>query len=107
MKNERFLKACRKEPVDCTPVWFMRQAGRYMPEYRALRLQHSILDICPTAELAAAVTLPRARPARAAAPRRDRAPAEPEFARARRGDHLQRHPAPVGADGDPRRVREE
>jgi uroporphyrinogen decarboxylase len=53
----RLLKALRKEPVDCTPVWFMRQAGRYMPEYRALRLKHSILDICRTAELAAEVTL--------------------------------------------------
>jgi uroporphyrinogen decarboxylase len=53
----RLLKAIRKEPVDCTPVWFMRQAGRYMPEYRALRLKHSILEICRTAELAAEVTL--------------------------------------------------
>jgi uroporphyrinogen decarboxylase len=53
----RLLKAIRKEAVDCTPVWFMRQAGRYMPEYRALRLKHSILDICRTAELAAEVTL--------------------------------------------------
>jgi uroporphyrinogen decarboxylase len=57
MKNERFLKACRREPVDCTPVWFMRQAGRYMPEYRALRAKHSILDLCKTPELAARVTL--------------------------------------------------
>jgi uroporphyrinogen decarboxylase len=53
----RLLKAIRKEPVDCTPVWFMRQAGRYMPEYRALRLKHTILEICRTAELAAEVTL--------------------------------------------------
>ena len=53
----RLLKAIRKEAVDCTPVWFMRQAGRYMPEYRALRLKHSILEICRTAELAAEVTL--------------------------------------------------
>jgi uroporphyrinogen decarboxylase len=57
MKNERFLKACRREPVDCTPVWFMRQAGRYMAEYRALRAKHSILDLCKTPELAAQVTL--------------------------------------------------
>jgi uroporphyrinogen decarboxylase len=53
----RLLQAIRKESVDCTPVWFMRQAGRYMPEYRALRLKHSILDICRSAELAAEVTL--------------------------------------------------
>ena len=57
MINERFLKACRREPVDCTPVWFMRQAGRYMAEYRALRAKHSILDLCKTPELAAQVTL--------------------------------------------------
>ena len=57
MVNDRFLKACRREPVDCTPVWFMRQAGRYMAEYRALRTKHSILDLCKTPELAAQVTL--------------------------------------------------
>jgi uroporphyrinogen decarboxylase len=55
--NERFLKACRREPVDCTPVWFMRQAGRYMAEYRTLRAKHSILELCKTPELAAQVTL--------------------------------------------------
>jgi len=53
----RLLQALRKQPVDCTPLWFMRQAGRYMPEYRALRQKHSILEICRTAELAAEVTL--------------------------------------------------
>ncbi len=57
MINHRFLKACRREPVDCTPVWFMRQAGRYMAEYRALRAKHSILELCKTPELAAQVTL--------------------------------------------------
>jgi len=57
MINERFLKACRREPVDCTPVWFMRQAGRYMAEYRALRAKYSILELCKTPELAAQVTL--------------------------------------------------
>ena len=55
--NDRFLKACRREAVDCTPVWFMRQAGRYMPEYRALRANHSLLEMCKTPELAAQVTL--------------------------------------------------
>ena len=55
--NDRFIKACRREPVDCTPVWFMRQAGRYMAEYRTLRAKHAILEMCKTPELAAQVTL--------------------------------------------------
>jgi uroporphyrinogen decarboxylase len=55
--NDRFLRACRREPVDTTPVWFMRQAGRYMPEYRAIREKYSLLEICYQAELAAEVTL--------------------------------------------------
>jgi uroporphyrinogen decarboxylase len=55
--NDRFLRACRREPVDATPVWFMRQAGRYMSDYRALRLRYSLLDICRSPELAVAVTL--------------------------------------------------
>jgi uroporphyrinogen decarboxylase len=55
--NDRFLRACRREPVDKTPVWFMRQAGRYMPVYRALRERYSLLDICREPELAVAVTL--------------------------------------------------
>ena len=53
----RFLKACRRERTDVTPVWFMRQAGRYMPQYRKLRKSHSILDLCHDASLAAEVTL--------------------------------------------------
>jgi uroporphyrinogen decarboxylase len=55
--SDRFLRACRREPVDATPVWFMRQAGRYMAEYRALRERHSLLDIVRTPELATTVTL--------------------------------------------------
>lgn len=53
----RFLQACRGEPTDRVPVWFMRQAGRSLPEYRALRERHEILEICHTPELAAEVTL--------------------------------------------------
>jgi uroporphyrinogen decarboxylase len=55
--DSRFVRACRRLPVDTTPVWFMRQAGRYMPEYRAVRREHSILDICKTSKLAAEVTI--------------------------------------------------
>ena len=57
MTNDRFLKACRREPVDRTPVWFMRQAGRYMAEYQRIRAKHSILEVCKTPDLAAEVTL--------------------------------------------------
>ncbi len=53
----RFLKACRRESVDRTPVWLMRQAGRYMPEYRKVREKYSILDIIRSPELSCEVTL--------------------------------------------------
>ena len=55
--NSRFVRACRCEPVDATPIWLMRQAGRYMAEYRAVRKHHSILEICKTSDLAAEVTI--------------------------------------------------
>ncbi|MBI3997749.1 MAG: uroporphyrinogen decarboxylase [Armatimonadetes bacterium] len=55
--TDRFLRACRREATDRTPVWFMRQAGRYQPEYRALRERYSLLDLCRTPELCAQVTL--------------------------------------------------
>jgi uroporphyrinogen decarboxylase len=54
---DRFIRACRREPVDATPIWLMRQAGRYMTEYRALRQRHSILEIIKTPGLAAEVTM--------------------------------------------------
>src|SRR5215471_15452252 len=55
--ESRFMKACRREPVDCTPVWLMRQAGRYMAEYRKLRESHSLLEMCKTPTLASEVTM--------------------------------------------------
>jgi uroporphyrinogen decarboxylase len=55
--SDRFLRACRLEPVDATPVWFMRQAGRYLPQYRALREKYSLLELCRQPELAVTVTL--------------------------------------------------
>jgi uroporphyrinogen decarboxylase len=56
-RPDRFLKACRRLPVDKVPVWLMRQAGRYMPEYRALRKDHSLLELVRDPDLAAEVTL--------------------------------------------------
>ncbi|MAL95221.1 MAG: uroporphyrinogen decarboxylase [Haliea sp.] len=58
LKNDRFLRALARQPVDRTPIWMMRQAGRYLPEYRATRAQAgSFLDLCKNAELACEVTL--------------------------------------------------
>ena len=55
--GSRFVRACLRQPVDRTPVWFLRQAGRYMPEYMAVRKHHSLLDICRTPDIAAEVTI--------------------------------------------------
>lgn len=55
--NDTFLKACRGEDVPYTPVWLMRQAGRYLPEYQAVRAEVDFLTLCKTPELAAKVTL--------------------------------------------------
>ena len=55
--GSRFVRACLRRPVDRTPVWFLRQAGRYMPEYMAVRKHHSLLDICRTPEIASEVTI--------------------------------------------------
>ncbi|MCK5813982.1 MAG: uroporphyrinogen decarboxylase [Cocleimonas sp.] len=58
LKNDRFLRALLKQPVDTTPVWIMRQAGRYLPEYRATRAKAgSFMDLCKNADLASEVTL--------------------------------------------------
>lgn len=55
--NDRFLRACRKESVDQIPVWYMRQAGRYDPEYQEVKKKYSLLEICAQPELAAQVTM--------------------------------------------------
>ncbi len=55
--RERFLAACRGKAVDCTPIWIMRQAGRYLPEYRALRSRHSMEAALRTPAIAAEITL--------------------------------------------------
>src|SRR5690349_3943429 len=52
-----FLKACRGEPTSYTPIWLMRQAGRYQPEYRAIREKVSFVELCKRSDLAAEVTL--------------------------------------------------
>jgi uroporphyrinogen-III decarboxylase len=56
-RESRFLRACRREAVDATPVWFMRQAGRYMSDYRALRQKYTLLQLCRAPDLATQVTL--------------------------------------------------
>ena len=55
--SSRFLDACRRRPTDVRPVWFMRQAGRYLKPYRDIRAKHSILEICKRPDLASTVTL--------------------------------------------------
>ena len=58
LKNDRFLKALLKQPVDRTPVWMMRQAGRYLPEYRASRKDAgSFMDLCTNPDFACEVTM--------------------------------------------------
>jgi len=57
VSEPRLVAACRRRPVDYTPAWFMRQAGRFLPEYRAVREKHTLLDICAVPELTAEVTL--------------------------------------------------
>lgn len=57
LRESRFLKACRREPTDVTPIWLMRQAGRYMADYRELRSKVSFLELCKRPELATEVTV--------------------------------------------------
>jgi uroporphyrinogen decarboxylase len=57
IQDDRFMKACRRECTDCTPVWFMRQAGRYMKAYRAIREKYRLIEMFKTPGLAAEITL--------------------------------------------------
>ena len=57
LKNDLFLRACKKQKVERTPIWIMRQAGRYLPEYRAVRAKSDFLTMCKTPGLAAEVTI--------------------------------------------------
>src|SRR3954469_19525604 len=56
-RQSPFLKACRREPTDVTPIWLMRQAGRYMPEYREVRAKVGLLELCKNADLGPEVTV--------------------------------------------------
>src|SRR5215472_9034657 len=55
--DSRLVRACKALPLDRTPVWLMRQAGRYMAEYRAVRRRHSLIEVCKNPQLAAEVTI--------------------------------------------------
>lgn len=57
IKNDIFLRACKRKKVERTPIWIMRQAGRYLPEYRVVRKKHDFLTMCKTPEIAAEVTI--------------------------------------------------
>src|SRR5206468_9781724 len=59
LRDSLFMRACRREPVPYTPIWLMRQAGRYMKEYREIRERVSFLELCKTPDLAAEVTVTR------------------------------------------------
>src|SRR2546422_2222666 len=57
LRNSPFMRACRREPAPYTPIWLMRQAGRYMREYRNVRARMSFLELCKPPDLAAEVTV--------------------------------------------------
>ena len=57
LESSAFMRACRRLPTDYTPIWLMRQAGRYMPEYREIRAKNSFLELCKNSDLAAEVTV--------------------------------------------------
>lgn len=57
LESSLFMRACRRQPVECVPIWLMRQAGRYMQQYRQLRARHSFLELCKNSDLASEVTV--------------------------------------------------